>query len=344
MEAQYSSISVIIPVYNSQKTIEKCLSAVIEAPPMKKEIIVVDDASTDRTYEIISGFPVKVFKLNENSGPAAARNFGFEQSTGDAIFFLDSDIIIMRDTLTKLICVLREKSAGAAGGLPRPLSDNLISDSYVVRIFGISPIVETSVREIRSVGGGIVLYPRKVLQEIGGYDESLRMGEDLDLNMRVGEAGYKQFLVPSASGYHDVPSSLSVLARKWFQYGRWFFRVCTKHHLKRDPAQIIGWVISFLVFLFVFLWSMQLSLLLILALVFWLPWLLYYGKSTVTFWIRMKKPKYLAIPLVHQVIILSRTAGFFYAIARDAERKLFRKGMSADAVTIRNRKNGARQI
>lgn len=325
VESRYSSVSVVIPAHNSQKTVERCLNAVMQASPEKKEIIVVDDASTDNTYEIISRFPVRLFRLNKNSGPGAARNYGFKQSTGDVVVFLDSDVIVKEDTLTALLNVLEEKRAGAAGGLPHPLRSNFVSDSYLVRIFGRSPIAETGVREIGSVGGGLVAYPRKVLEELRGHDENLRIGEDLDLNIRLRKAGYKQFLVPSASAYHDHPSSVSTLARKWFYYGFWFFRVCTKHHLKREILQILGWVFSIFLLLFVLLWSRVLLLVPLLILVFWLPWILYYGKFTIIFWIRTKKVKYLALPLLHQVIILSRTTGFLYALFKAARKSVLRK-------------------
>jgi len=320
---KYPSLSVVIPAYNSEKIIERCITAVIEASPMNKEIIVVDDASTDNTFKIVSRFPVKLFRLTENSGPATARNYGFAQSTGDVVVFLDSDVIVMKDCLVALVNALEEKCAGATGGLPRPLRSTLISDSYIVRIFGKSPIAETGIREIGSVGGGLVAYPRKVLEELGGHDENLRIGEDLDLNIRLSKAGYKQFLVPMAGAYHDHQSSLSTLTRKWFQYGFWFFNVCVKHRLKRDILQILGWVFSFFLLLFMLLWSRELLLVPLLILIFWLPWLLYYGKYTIIFWIRTKKVKYLAMPLVHQIMILSRTLGFLYGILKAVESKAF---------------------
>jgi GT2 family glycosyltransferase len=320
-----NSVSVIIPAYNSQKTIENCLIAIMDASPRNKEIIVIDDASTDKTYEIVSRFPVKLFKLNKNSGPATARNYGFKQSTGDIVIFIDSDVIILKDTLTALIQVLEEKCAGATGGLPRPLTSNLISDSLKVRIFGRSPVAETIVREIEGVGGGLVAYNRRVFEELGGHDENLRIGEDLDLNIRLSKAGYKQFLVPSASGYHDYPSSVSKLAKKWFHYGFWLFNVCIKNRLKREIIKILSWVSSFFLVFFVLLWSSELLLVPLLIFIFWLPWLLYYGMFTIKFWKQTRKVKYIATPLVHQIIILSRTLGFLYGIIKATESKLLSK-------------------
>lgn len=321
-ELKYPPISVVIPAFNSEKTIEKCVSAVMEASPKNKEIIVVDDASTDNTYEIVSRFPVKLFRLAENSGPATARNYGFAQSTGDIVVFVDSDVIVKKDTLEQLVYALEENCVGATGGLTLPLKSTLTSDSYSVRLFGKSLVAEKGVRETKSAGGGLAAYPRKVLQEVGGYDESMRIGEDFDLNIRIGDARYKQLVVPSAKAYHDHPTSLWALAQKWFAYGFAFFDVCRKHHLNREIIQVLGWICSCFLLLFTLIWSREFLLLILLIFTFWLPWALYYGKLTLIYWVRTKKVKHLALPLIHQIMILSRSLGFLYATLKAAKGKI----------------------
>ncbi len=308
------SLSVVIPAYNSEKIIEKCITAIMAASPTNKEIIVVDDASTDNTFDIISRFPVKLVRLTNNCGPATARNYGAAHSTGDIIVFVDSDVIVLKNSLDELVHVLEKKRAGATGGLARSLGNTLISDSYSVRFLGESSIADKNVREVQSIGGGLVAYPRKVLQEVGGYNEKLRIGEDLDLNIRIGDAGYKQFLVPTAVAYHDVPSSLSKLARKWFHYGIGFWNVCKKHHLIMEPIKILGWVLTCFLLLIAMIWSRELLLLPILVIAFWLPWAFYYGKLTLIYWVRMKNIKHIALPIIHQIMIISRTLGFIYAM------------------------------
>lgn len=99
-------ISIIIPFYNSQNHIENCLDS-LQKQSFKKtyEIIMVDDGSTDGSVEIIKKCKnpfVKIFKLKENKGPAAARNLGLRNSSGKYIFFLDADDTVSFDILTKL--------------------------------------------------------------------------------------------------------------------------------------------------------------------------------------------------------------------------------------------------
>lgn len=89
-----NKVSVIIPTYNREKTIEYCINSVLSQTIKPYEIIVVDDCSNDRTVEIIKNLNIniiKVFKLDKNSGAQAARNKGIKEATGNWIAFQDSD-------------------------------------------------------------------------------------------------------------------------------------------------------------------------------------------------------------------------------------------------------------
>jgi len=308
------TISVIIPAYNSKKTIEKCLKSVVDALPESKEIIVIDDGSTDNTSEIASQFPVRLIRLAKRSGQATAKNMGFELSTGEIVAFIDSDTILDKDVFVELASALSRDEVGGVGGLVLPIKSNLISLSFMVRLFGYSPVNEKKIIEIDSTPGGCSAYHRKVLMEIGVFDTNLKQGEELDMNIRVRKAGYKLFIVPSAKVYHDHPTTLQRLARKWFFYGVWYFYVCRKHSLNKAIIQIFGWVSSCFLLLLTLLLSRELLFLPLLAFAFWVPWALYYGKLTLMYWVRMKKVKYLALPLIHQTMILCRTLGFICAI------------------------------
>ena len=97
------TISVIIPAYNVEKYIRRCMDSLVNQTYEKLEVIVVNDSSTDRTGDIIAEyaerFPEKVFQYNQkkNAGQAAARNFGLTKATGDYIGFVDSDDFVSTD-------------------------------------------------------------------------------------------------------------------------------------------------------------------------------------------------------------------------------------------------------
>jgi glycosyltransferase involved in cell wall biosynthesis len=323
------SLSVVIPAYNSGKVIKRCLTSVVDAIPKNKEIIVVDDGSTDDTSEIASRFPVRLIRLPRNSGIAEAKNKGLSLSTGEVVVFIDSDTVVDQHIFVELCSALGGDRIGGVGGAVLPIKNNMISAGLTVRLFGFSLIDEKKTREIESTPGGCSAYPRKVLREVGEFDTNLYAknpgAEDLDLNIRIRRAGYKLLIVPSAKISHYHPDTLLKLARKWFSYGLSFFDICRKHRLSVTIIQIWGWVISCSLLLSAFLWSKEFLLLLLLIFDFWLPWMVYYSKFTLVYWMRVRKIKYLALPLVHQTIILSRTMGFLYAPFKAARSKILRK-------------------
>ena len=105
-------VSVIVPFYNAETHIKTCLDALLNQDFIKPfEIIMVDDASTDNSVNTVkmNNFPaLRVYSLQSNSGPGAARNFGLKKATGEYVFFLDVDDTIAANTLTTLYSVANE--------------------------------------------------------------------------------------------------------------------------------------------------------------------------------------------------------------------------------------------
>ena len=99
-------ISVIVPFYNSELNIKNCINSLLEQDFEKTfEVIMVDDASTDNSKNIIkiqNSSLIKLISLSRNSGPAAARNAGLKIAKGEYIFFLDADDTILNNTLSTL--------------------------------------------------------------------------------------------------------------------------------------------------------------------------------------------------------------------------------------------------
>lgn len=92
-------ISIIVPIYNAEKNIKKCIESILNQTKKELEIILINDGSTDNTEKIIKTFKdkrIKYFK-NKNQGIGKTRNFGIEKSTGEYIMFLDSDDYFAKD-------------------------------------------------------------------------------------------------------------------------------------------------------------------------------------------------------------------------------------------------------
>ena len=110
-------ITVIIPVYNVEKYVEQCLDSVVNQSMFKElEIICINDASTDKSLEILNNYSkkyenFKIIDLKENKGVSIARNIGIENSTCEYVAFLDSDDFIDREMYQKMYeKILKEKS------------------------------------------------------------------------------------------------------------------------------------------------------------------------------------------------------------------------------------------
>ena len=92
-------ISIVIPCFNGESTIEKCLSAIYKSEECEYEVIVVNDHSTDKSSNIIRQFPCKLIELGERCGAAYARNIGANEARGEILFFTDADCVVEKQTL-----------------------------------------------------------------------------------------------------------------------------------------------------------------------------------------------------------------------------------------------------
>ena len=101
-------VSIIIPAYNSEKFIRRCLDSVVNQIYKNIEIIVVDDASTDNTEKIIKEYAekdnrIRPFYSSENKGVSFSRNIGLKASTGEYIMFVDSDDELTKDAIRRMV-------------------------------------------------------------------------------------------------------------------------------------------------------------------------------------------------------------------------------------------------
>lgn len=107
-------ISVIVPMYNCEKTIDRCIQSVLNQENENWELLLIDDGSTDKTVEICKRYirdndKVRVYK-KENGGPSSARNYGIENAKGDYLVFLDSDDYFDNSHISSLQKVIDSKN------------------------------------------------------------------------------------------------------------------------------------------------------------------------------------------------------------------------------------------
>ena len=115
-------VSIITPVYNAEKYLEETILSVINQSYKNWELLLIDDCSTDKSYEIIQEYlkidkRIKYLKNERNSGPAITRNRGLENSKGEYIAFLDSDDFWKEDKLKNQINFMKENNIFMCHGI-----------------------------------------------------------------------------------------------------------------------------------------------------------------------------------------------------------------------------------
>ncbi len=193
------TVDVITPVYNHAEFIGECIDSVrVSVANSEIDInhIVVDDGSTDRTGDILrekAGSGLSVISFSQNAGHAAARNAGLKQSRADYIFFLDSDDIIFQNSLRYLVGSARRNGAHwIYGDFLRGTADStyIIGDDYYGWQFESAQKLLTSMFTGRHFFQQNSLFQRTILEDIGGFDESLERAVDFDLCVRLLIAGH----------------------------------------------------------------------------------------------------------------------------------------------------------
>src|SRR5439155_1383143 len=109
-------LSVVMPVYNAEATLAECLTRLSRSSFGDFEIVLVDDGSTDQSRAIAAGFPLRVVPTAGRIGPAAARNLGAQAAEGELLFFLDADVMVRPDTLSRIVAAFeRDEIEGVIG-------------------------------------------------------------------------------------------------------------------------------------------------------------------------------------------------------------------------------------
>jgi len=227
-------ISVIIPAHNEERTIAACIASVLENDYKFKEVIVVDDGSTDRTYAIASEFKEQIKLLSKPKGgiKTYALNYGLIVAKGELVVTVDADTRISRDALSKIAAHFSNPKILAASGNLRVLNENknlltrLQSYEYVIA-FDIGRRLQALFRTLLIIPGAKSIVRKRVLEAIGGFDPVL--GEDFDLTLKVHKIKGRVIFIPDCYAFTEVPETW----RSWFrQRERWHrsqIRVLIRH-------------------------------------------------------------------------------------------------------------------
>ncbi|MDP2939164.1 MAG: PqqD family peptide modification chaperone [Candidatus Omnitrophota bacterium] len=218
-------VSVIVPVYNGEKTLSLCLNSLmnLDFPKLDMEIIVVDNNSTDATKDIIMSFPVK-YAFESKRSRGAARNRGIKESSGAFVAFIDADCIADKLWLKNLINGFTSEIVGGCGGEIRPNNPQAWFEKFYdfKFIFPQQAGLISQESFLPNLTTANAVYMRKVLNEVDYFDDSFVTLEDIELSWRVYLKGYHLNYVRDAIVYCKHSDRLSDFLIKWFEDGYYY--------------------------------------------------------------------------------------------------------------------------
>jgi len=252
-------VAAVVVTWNSASEIDNCLRSLENIG----EIVVVDNGSTDETLRVIAGGRkgVGVIANPQNRGFAAAANQGVKATTSPLLLFLNPDAALL-NSLEPLVSELQAPGVGAAGGRLEDL-DGRVQAGFNVRAFPTPASLACEVllvnrlwpsnpvnrryrrldldhgraQDVDQPAGAFLMVRREVLEAVGGWDERFcpLWFEDVDLCLRIRQAGYRIRYVPAAAARHRGGHSLariSVQDKEVYWY-RSLLRYTEKHYPSR---------------------------------------------------------------------------------------------------------------
>ena len=235
-EAFQPFVSVIVPAFNEAKVIVRTIDSLLASDYPKFEIIVVDDGSTDGTYELskeVFGEHPKVSVFQKvNGGKAEALNFGWKKAQGEIIIGLDADTIFASETIAALAHRFADESIGAVAGNAKVGNRiNIVTKSQALEYVtsqNFDRRAFASLNCITVVPGSVGAWRRSVLEETGGFSSDT-LAEDQDLTIQVRKLGYKIGYEEDAIGLTEAPDSLKNLAKQRFRWSYGTLQCMWKH-------------------------------------------------------------------------------------------------------------------
>ena len=215
-----NNISLYIAAYNAEKTIEKSIKSILQQTLKPKEIIVINDCSTDKTLSLLKNFnQIKVINNKKNYGLAKSRNIALKYSKYDLLASIDSDVICKKNWLEKLFNTMIKKKADLIGG---KLTEKYVKEPanhwrsyYLKQNWG-----NKQINNPQFVFGANFLLNKKKIKNLNiKYNEAFRTnGEDVNFSNVLKSKNCNLYYEPRAICYHYQFDDVISLSRRYWRY------------------------------------------------------------------------------------------------------------------------------
>jgi cellulose synthase/poly-beta-1,6-N-acetylglucosamine synthase-like glycosyltransferase len=227
-------VSIIVPAYNEQAVISRTLESLVNLKYEKKEILVVDDGSTDKTNLIASYYKsqgVKVLR-KPNGGKASALNYGLVFSKGEIVITVDADTMVTRGAIEEVTKIMANPSIVAVSGNIMVLNNK----SFLTRLQELEYLVNLNiVRRALDLFGAVMVVPgafgafkKYAVENTGSYDKDT-LTEDFDLTIKVLKAYGAVGASSTATAFTEVPATGRALYKQRLRWTMGIYQVMFKH-------------------------------------------------------------------------------------------------------------------
>ena len=231
-------ISLVVPAYNEGVVIQAAIRSLLLLDYPNYEILVIDDGSTDDTYEKALGvarephaIPIRVI-TKRNGGKAEALNTGMTAARGEFILNMDGDSKLSSNTLRACIRHFDNPKIGAVAGNVKVINrenmwSNIQALEYVEGL-AMARKAQSFLRIVNIIPGPLGMFRKTVLQQVGGYDHDT-FAEDCDLTLKMLMRGWQIAYEPTAIAWVETPSQLLNLLKQRYRWTRGILQATNKH-------------------------------------------------------------------------------------------------------------------
>jgi mycofactocin system glycosyltransferase len=236
-------VEVVVPAYDRAQLLVACLDSLAGL-----RVIVVDDASpTDDVARVARQRGARVIRHQLNRGPAAARNTGLDAATSELVAFVDADCVPRDGWLPPLVALFDDPRVAAVAPRVVPRAGRGSTSVLARHERARSSLDMGTERAIVRPGSRLGFLPsatlvvRREAMAANGFDEELRLGEDVDLVWRLADAGWHVRYEPSSTVEHATRLQPRAWLRRRFDYGTSAAALHARHPGRLAPARLSGW-------------------------------------------------------------------------------------------------------
>jgi len=234
-------VSVIVPVKDEERVISRLLDALLrlDYPKERSEIIIIEDGSKDRTFEICQKYVgqhpkhIRLFHRETSNGKPSALNYARKEAKGEILALFDADCVPTSDVLLRAVECFKDSSTAAVQGGTSSINAN---ENMLTRLISYEEAVGFRTYALgRNVlnlfvylTGSCCFLRKDVVEKLGGWDEN-SLCEDLEISVRLTKEGYSIRYVPEIQSWQESPSKLGVLVNQRARWSRGHMETAFKY-------------------------------------------------------------------------------------------------------------------